>query len=163
MMESCEIVYQALDQMEIPYVVLEHPAVWTAEEADRCLGDREGARIKCLFLSDQKSKQFHLVAMDSQKRLDIKKLCILTREKHMKFCSPQRLMDKMALVPGMVSVFGLLNNHEHDIQVWLDGEILHQGDVMFHPNDNTKTLFFSADDLLRFLQEAGYEYQIIEI
>jgi len=35
--------------------------------------------------------------------------------------------------------------------------------MTFHPNDNTKTLFISTNDLLKYFDSIGYEVNIIEL
>lgn len=69
----------------------------------------------------------------------------------------------MGLPPGVVSIFGLLNNHERDIRVYLDKEMLSEKIVTFHANDNTKTVFISTEDMYKFLEELGYEYFILDL
>lgn len=72
-------------------------------------------------------------------------------------------MEKMGLVPGAVSLFGLINNVEHDIKIYLDKEMLSEKFITFHPNDNTKTIFISIDDMYKFISLLGYEYSILEL
>ena len=69
----------------------------------------------------------------------------------------------MNLVPGMVSIFGLLNNNEHDIKVYIDKEITDKNLITFHPNDNTATIFISIDDMFKVLDELKYDFEIIDI
>ena len=80
--------------------------------------------------------------MDDEKRLDMKKLGEI-RGKKVSVFSADRLKKKMSLSPGTVSLFGLLNNKEKDIKVYLDKEMLSEEYMTFHPNDNTK-LFLLA-------------------
>lgn len=101
--------------------------------------------------------------MDDTKRLDMKKLGEIINEKSMSFCSSEKLMEKMWLIPGAVSLFGLLNNIEHDIKICLDKEMLSEKYMSFHPNENTKTIFISTDDMYKFIKTLGYEYSIIDM
>lgn len=162
-MEQYEKVYQKLNELGIAYEVVEHPPALTTEEADRYIEGKEGVRTKTLFLCNKKSTAFYLVIMDDEKRVDMKRLGELLEEKGMKFCSPEKLMLKMGLPPGTVSLFGLLNNVERDIKICLDREILSEEIMTFHPNDNTRTLFLSTEDMNRFIEAMGYERRIIEL
>jgi Ala-tRNA(Pro) deacylase len=162
-MEPYQVVYEALRRMGIPYEVVEHPPALTTEEADSYIEGKEGVRTKTLFLCNRKRTSFFLVIMDDRKRLDIKKLSELINEKGISFCSPGKLKEKMGLPPGVVSIFGLLNNHERDIRVYLDKEMLSERIVTFHANDNTKTVFVSTEDMYKFLKELGYEYFVIDL
>lgn len=162
-MEQCQMVYEALKKMGITYDLVEHPPALTTEEADSYIAGKEGVRTKTLFLCNRKKTTYYLVIMDDKKRLDMKKLGKIINEKGMSFGSPEKLMEKMSLTPGVVSLFGLLNNTEHDIKVCLDKEMLSEKYMSFHANDNTKTIFISTDDMYKFITTLGYEYSIIDL
>ncbi|MGM9926509.1 MAG: prolyl-tRNA synthetase associated domain-containing protein [Bacillus sp. (in: firmicutes)] len=162
-MEPYQHVYDVLHKMNIPYEVVEHPPALTTEEADSYIVGKEGVRTKTLFLTNKKKTAYYLVVMDDEKRLDMEHLAEMLNEKRISFGSPERLMKKMALKPGAVSIFGLLNNDEHDIKVYLDKEMLSEKLISFHANDNTKTLFISIEDMYKFLTAIGYEYAIVEL
>ena len=68
----------------------------------------------------------------------------------------------MRLVPGVVTPFGLLNNDDKDIKVYIDKEIITQDRMSFHPNTNEKTIFINTTDLIKYLNSIGYEPKIIE-
>ena len=73
------------------------------------------------------------------------------------------MLEKLGLTPGSVSLFGLLNDAQHEVKVYLDKEMLSEKVITFHPNDNTKTLFLSMEDMLAFLKAMGYEANIVEL
>lgn len=162
-MEQCQIVYEALGKMGITYDLVEHLPALTTEEADSYIVGKEGVRTKTLFLCNRKKSAYYLIIMDDTKRLDMKRLGEIINEKGMSFGSPEKLMEKMSLSPGVVSLFGLLNNTEHDIKVCLDKEMLSEKYMSFHANDNTKTIFISTDDMYKFITTLGYEYSIIDL
>ena len=162
-MQQCEAVYQALQNMGISYEVVDHPPALTTEEADRYIEGKEGVRTKTLFLSNKKNTAYYLLIMDDAKRMDIKKLSELLDEKRVSFASADRLMEKMQLPPGVVSLFGLLNNPEKDIKIYLDKDMLSEKIVTFHANDNSKTVFITMDAMYQFITNMGYEYKIIDL
>ncbi len=69
----------------------------------------------------------------------------------------------MGLEPGIVSIFGLINNHEKNIHVYFDRAILDEKTMTFHPNVNTRTIFVASKDVLKFVKEMGYDFQIIDL
>ena len=162
-MEQCQKVFDALNKMNIPYDLVEHPPALTTEEADRYIEGKEGVRTKTLFLCNKKSTAFYLVIMDDAKRLDMAKLNEILDEKRVSFASPEKLMAKMKLPPGVVSLFGLLNNADHDIKICLDKEMLSERFMSFHGNNNITTLFISTEDMYRFMTELGYAYSVVEL
>lgn len=163
MMQQYEQVYQALKEMGIEYEVVEHPPAFTTEEADRYIDGKVGVRSKTLFLVNRNRSTFFLVIMEDSKRLDFKKLANLLSEKRVSFASSEQLMEKMQLSPGVVSLFGLLNNSAKDIQVYLDKDMLQEKIVTFHANDNSKTIFISMEDMYRFILGLGYTYKVIDL
>lgn len=162
-MEAYEKVKDKLEELNIDFEIVEHPAVLTTEEADSYIEGIDGVRTKSLFLTNKKKTVYYLLIMDGQKRLDMKKFGNITGTNHIKFCSANRLMDKIGLFPGAVSIFGLLNNVEKDVQVYFDKEILLEDRMSFHPNDNTKTIFISTDDMFKFIESIGFKYEAIEL
>jgi Ala-tRNA(Pro) deacylase len=162
-MEACQKVYDTLGKMGIDFELVEHPPAPTAEEADRYIEGKEGVRTKTLFLCNKKSTAFYLVIVDDQKRMDMKELAELLDEKRLSFASAEKLMAKMALPPGTVSLFGLINNHERDIKIYLDKDMLEESIITFHPNDNSKTVFIAMKDMYKFITNIGYEYKVIDL
>lgn len=162
-MERAQIVYDTLKQLDIAYSIVEHPPATSTEEADHYIEGKEGVRTKSLFLTNKKKTAFYLIIMDDQKRLDIKRLSSILDEKRLKFGSSELLLEKMNQSPGLVSPFGLWNNTEQDVQVYLDREMLAEKVVTFHPDDNTKTIFFLTTDLYKLLDALGYPYTIIDL
>jgi len=162
-MEQYQIVYDKLKELNIKYDVLEHPPALTTADADEFLEGMEGVRTKSIFLCNKKSTSYYLIVMYASKRLDMKGLDSMLGEKGLHFCSAEKLAEKMALYPGAVSLFGILNNDERDIKICLDRDMLTENLITFHPNDNTKTLFISIADMYRFIKAAGYEYTVLDL
>lgn len=162
-MGTYQDVYQALDSMEISFDVVEHPPALTTEDADRFIEGKQGVRTKSLLLNNRKKSRYYLVIMDDSKRLDMEKLSNILGENRISFTSPARLMEKMRLSPGVVSIFGLLNNPEQDISVYFDRAMVSEPVMTFHPNDNTKTLFIATGDMYKFVSQLGYSYTIVNL
>lgn len=158
-----EKVYEILEQMKISYEKVEHPAAFTTEEADRYIEGIKGVRTKSLFLTNRKKTAFYLVIMDDSKQLDIARFQDKVNAKRIKMASSQSLMDKLGVMPGSVSVFGLINNAEHDVQVYFSQDIVEEERMSFHPNCNTVTLFLKTKDIFRFIEAMGNNYQSISL
>lgn len=162
-MTAYEKVQQLLEDIKVPYEVVEHPPATTTEQADRYIEGKQGVRTKTLFLCNRKKTAVYLLIMDDGKRLDMKAFEQIIGVKGVKFGSEELLLSKMGLVPGTVSLFGLMNNQEKDIAIYLDREMLNEKIVTFHPNDNSKTLFITMEDMYRVIKTLGYEYTIIDL
>ena len=49
------------------------------------------------------------------------------------------------------------------MKVYVDREIAGEETITFHPNENTATLFFSMEDMFRFLTEIGASWEVIDL
>lgn len=156
-------VVDQLNELGIPFQMVEHEPALTTEQADRFIEGIEGVRTKTLFLTNKKKRNFYLVIMDDAKRLDMDVFKDIVEEKQIKMASAETLNNKMKLIPGAVSPFGLLNNEDKDIQVYFDQEIVSEERMSFHPNTNDKTIFVNTEDLFTFLKAIGSEPHVIEL
>ena len=156
-------VVDQLNELGIPFQIVEHEPVLTTEQADRFIEGIEGVRTKTMFLTNKKKRNFYLVIIDDAKRLDMDIFKEIVEENRIKMASAETLNDKMMLLPGTVSPFGLLNNRDKDIQVYFDQAIVSEERMCFHPNTNEKTIFVNTEDLFSFLKAIGYEAHVIEL
>ena len=157
-----EEVKEFLNKLNIKYDIVFHPAVFTTEDADKYIEGMEGVPSKTIFMAGKKDRNFYLFILDDSKRLDIKKINEIVGDK-LHFGKEEHLKEKMGLVPGMVSIFGLLNNKDHDIKVYIDKELSKENKITFHPNDNTATIFISISDMIKFLETLDYNYEFIDM
>ena len=162
-MELYEMVKNKLVSLGIDFEVVEHEPALTTEQADKFIEGIEGVRTKTMFLTNKKKTAWFLVIMDDNKRLDMEGFGELVDTKRIKMASENSLFEKMQLPPGVVSPFGLLNNNDHDIEVYIDKEIIEEKRMSFHPNTNEKTLFIDTADLLKYLDAIGYPAHIVEL
>lgn len=158
------IVLEQLIEKNIEYRLYEHPAVFTVEEADEYWGDIPGGKAKNLFLRNRKGDVHYLVVVESSKRVDLKQLADrLQVVGGLSFASPERLMKYLGLTPGSVSLFGLLNDTDRVVRVVIDEDLLQQEYLTCHPNVNTATVVLKREDLLRLLEDLGYEIKTLKL
>lgn len=152
-----EEVKEVLDKMNINYDIIFHPAVTTVEEAKKYIEGINVIPTKTMFMQDKSSKEFYLFVLPADKKLNLKDLDTI------QFGKEKDLKEKMNLTFGTVSIFGLLNNKEHDIKVYIDSVFKKTDKVTFHPNDNTKTILILVHDIIKFLDNLNYEYEFIKL
>lgn len=155
-------VLEYLKNKKMKYEIIYHPPAITTEEADKYIEGKEGIRSKTMFMANKKDKKFYLIIMDDSKRLDIKKMNEIINDK-LHFAKEEQLIEKLGLKPGTVSIFGLLNNKDHDINIYIDKEIMNEKLITFHPNDNTATIFITVEDMLKIFDDLDYSYEVIEL
>ena len=151
-----------LEKHKIKYVTHEHAAVFTVAESRDLKKNIPGLHCKCLFLKDDSGK-FYLVAMPADARLDMKKLRNNLSVKKLHFGVEEELWDKLHLKPGSVSIFGLINDTEHDVYFIVDKEVWNAEAVGFHPNVNTATLVLKHENLERFYNSIKNNKDVIEL
>lgn len=156
-------VKEYLNSIGIEFKIVEHEPAYTTEEADKYIEGHDGVRTKTMFICNKKKTNYYMIIMDDSKRLDINKFKEIVSEKQMKMASEEALKEKLGIEPGMVSPFGLLNNDEKDVKIYMDKEIITEEIMTFHPNDNTKTMFITTKDLFKYFENIGYELNIIEL
>ncbi|KXT77195.1 hypothetical protein STRDD10_00045 [Streptococcus sp. DD10] len=123
--------------------MVEHAPTLTTEQADALI---EGMRTKTMFFTNKKKNQYYLLVIEDQKTLDIENFKEQVGVNRIRMASAESLIEKMNLISGVVYPFGLLNNKEKDIKVYVDREIVNEERMSFHRNTNEKTSFISTHD-----------------
>jgi len=67
------------------------------------------------------------------------------------------------LAGGSVSVFGLINDKDNHVHLFLDEALKKAERITFHPNENTTTVVISFDSFIAFLDWSGNSYEFIKL
>lgn len=156
-------VQQFLENHAIEHTWHEHPAVFTCEEAAEHCQHVGGIASKNLFLKGRKTKQFFLVVLPAYKRADIKKIGTLVGDKDLSFASFESLFEYLQLTPGSVSPFGLINDLQNRVRLFIDEEIYNANTVSFHPNRNTASIELSNEMFHTALSYLCKSYTVITL
>ena len=151
-------VYDLLDEMEIPYLVRHHVAVFTTEDARVHRTDFPGIKMKNLFVKDRANEVYYLVVLCEDRKLNFNELRRLTGGKKANFTTPEELNHYLGLIPGSVTPFGLIHENAKDVVLVLDHKIVSSPDdqqINFHPCVNTATIALSIGDFKRVLARFG--------
>ena len=147
----------------IEVTTVDHPPLYTVEDAKMLRGALDGAHTKNLFLKDKKGQLF-LVVIEADASVDLKAIPqIIGANGRVSFGSPDLLLELLGVVPGAVSPFGVLNDAGGRVTVVLDAALQHSEKLNHHPLVNTKTTTIRRDDLLRFLRATGHEPKILPV
>ncbi|MEK7085476.1 MAG: prolyl-tRNA synthetase associated domain-containing protein [Patescibacteria group bacterium] len=152
-----------LKSNDITYSLHEHPAVFTCEEAEKYCGDIPGLACKNLLLKGRKSERYFLIILPAEKRADLKKISETVDDKQITFAGPEALLEKLGLEPGAVSPFGLINDKNHEIEVYIDKKVYYADIVSFHPNRNTASLELSGEMFHKFLRAIENKTKVIDL
>lgn len=154
--------YQYLKDHNIPFEITEHRAVYNMEELDSINLPYPEGDAKNLFVRDDKKKNYYLITVKGDKRVNLKDFRKAHGLRPLSFASPEDLKKYMDLTPGAVTPLGLLNVEEAPITMYLDAEFK-DSIIGIHPNENTATVWLQGDDLVTLLRENGCEVEIVEI
>jgi Ala-tRNA(Pro) deacylase len=155
-MLSPQQLFARLEQLGIAARTVEHPAVFTVEEAKVLRGDLPGHHIKNLFLRNKKEEMWLVVALEDR-AIDLKRLGAVLGAGRLSFGSAERLKRHLGVEPGSVTPLALINDGSRSVQLALDRGLVDGGPVNAHPLVNTMTTAMAAPDLLRFFAATGHE------
>jgi len=155
-------VFNRLKQLGIEYEVFEHPPLDTIEIALKYWKDIEATHCKNLFFRNHKGNRHYLVIIKDTTPFSIRSLEQKLKQGKLTFSSPKRLMKYLGVTPGSVSPFGLLNDEEHHVHLFLDEQLQKADKISFHPNDNTASLVLSYHDFIQYLDASGNTYEYID-
>jgi Ala-tRNA(Pro) deacylase len=157
-------IYQFLADHGIEYKRHDHPPVFTCEEALRLVPPLPAAKTKNLFLRDRKGRRHFLVTVGYEKAVDLKALASLLRVSKLGFASPARLQRYLGVDPGSVSILGVVNDVNQQVEVILDEGLWGAAKAFqCHPLVNTSTLVISRDDIQRFLEITGHPVRVLDV
>jgi Ala-tRNA(Pro) deacylase len=148
--------FARLDHLGIAHRTVEHPPVFTVEEAKALRGNLPGHHIKNLFLRNKKEEMWLVVALEDR-ALDLKRLGEVLGAGRLSFGSAERLKRHLGVDPGSVTPLALVNDEARAVRLVLDRGMADGGPINAHPLVNTMTTALSPADLLRFFKATGHE------
>ncbi len=155
-------VYRILEQLGIPYEVYEHPPLDTIEIALKYWKDIDAMHCKNLFFRNHKGNRHYLVIIKDTTPFNLKSLEKKLKQGKLTFGSEKRLMKYLGVKPGSVSPFGLINDEEHHVHLFLDQQLKTADKISFHPNDNTASLVLPYSNFIKYLEYLGNTYEYID-
>jgi Ala-tRNA(Pro) deacylase len=155
---------QILDRLlGIRYERYDHAPVFTCEEADAAVPNHAAVQTKNLFLRDKRGRRHILLVTSCEKAVDIKRFAEQAGADHLSFGSPERLAKYLGVTPGSVTVLGLMNDTEHGVELFVDGDVWRTPAWRCHPLINSVTLVLSRPDIERFLAHTGHTARVVEL
>jgi Ala-tRNA(Pro) deacylase len=152
-----------LQQLGIDVSTRRHPPLFTVADSQALRGAIEGGHTKNLFLKDKKDN-FFLVTVEEDAMVDLKQIHhLIGAAGRVSFGKPEMLMELLGVMPGAVSVFGLINDTAHRVKVVLDEPLMRHGLINAHPLTNEATTTIAAADLLEFIKATGHDPVILKV
>jgi Ala-tRNA(Pro) deacylase len=155
--------YNVLKELEIDFDYYEHPPAPTIEEARKYWKDVEATHCKNLFFRNHKGDKHYLVILEHTQSLEVHDLEKRLKQGKLSFASEQRMQKYLGLRPGSVSPFGLINDKDRHVYLFLDENLMNSSRISFHPNNNTASLVVSFNNFMRFLSWTKNNYEFIKL
>lgn len=157
--------YDLLDELNIPYMRVDHEVAETMEaciEIDKVLSD--AVICKNLFLSNAKRTKFYLLMLAGEKKFQTKDISKQIGSSRLSFAPAEYMEQYLDITPGSVSVLGLMNDVENKVQLLVDGEVLEGEKFGCHPCMNTSSLKLNTSDVFQvFLKAINHDYIVVKV
>ena len=140
--------YDLLDSLGVEFQRIDHEAAMTMEacvEIDKVL---DATICKNLLLCNRQCTAFYLLMIPGDK---VFKTSVLSKEigsSRLSFAKPEYMLEYLDITPGSVSVLGLMNDHDHHVELLMDEDVLKGEYFGCHPCINTSSLRIRTSDLM---------------
>ena len=157
-------VYDLLDSLSISYERTDHEE---ANNMEACLEiDRILDTIICknLFLCNRQETQFYLLMMPGDKPFKTKDISAQINSARLSFAKPEYMEKYLNIKPGAVSIMGLMNDSENQVQLLMDREVIEAETIGCHPCVSTSSLRIKTKDILNvFLPAVNHSPIIVDL
>ena len=156
--------YDFLDELKIEYQRTDHERADNMEACnviDAVLGV---VICKNLFLCNRQKTKFYLLMMPGDKKFKTKELSSQINSSRLSFAEPADMLKYLDIEPGAVSIMGLMNDHDHAVQLLIDEDVLEGEYIGCHPCVCTSSLKLKTKDVLeKFLPTTGHAFQTVHL
>lgn len=157
-------IYELIKNKNIWYEITEHQAVYNMQELAQIKVPYPERDAKNLFIRDDKKRNYYLITVKGDKKVDLKEFRRNNNTRLLTFASSEDLMEILNLIPGAVTPLGVLNDKERKVIVFMDEFFKEEPSIIgIHPNDNTATIWLYTKDLIDIIKEHGNAVEIINI
>ena len=155
--------YKTLEELDIKFEYYEHPPAPTIEEAKKYWKDLVATHCKNIFFRNHKGNRHYLVILEHTQALDIHDLEKRLKQGKLSFASPKRMLKYLGVAPGSVTPFGLINDKENHVHIFLDENLKKSESISFHPNINTASLVIDFKDFEKYLEWSGNSFEYLKL
>lgn len=140
-------VYDFLDRHGIEYMRTDHAPVDTMEACYEIDDVLQATICKNLFLCNRQKTQFYLLMMPGDKPFKTKEITSQIGSARLSFASAEDMEKYLDIMPGAVSIMGLMNDTENKVQLLVDEDILKGEYLGCHPCVSTSSLRVRTDEI----------------
>ena len=156
--------YDILEKLEITFTRLDHDATATIEDCHEVDQLLQIKICKNLFLCNAQKTKFYLLMISGNKMFKTKDLSSQIGTARLSFAASEYMEKFLDITPGSVSVMGLMNDTENQVQLLIDKDILQDEYIGCHPCINTSSIRIKTEDILnKFLPYIKHEPVMVEL
>ena len=157
--------YDLLDSLGIEYERVDHEEANTMEA---CLAIDEvlapAVICKNLFLCNAQKTKFYLLMIREDKKFLTKDISKQINSARLSFGPAEFMEEFLDITPGSVSVLGLMNDKENNVNLLVDEDVLASEYFGCHPCINTSSLRLKTADVFgTFLEAVHHEYTVVKL
>lgn len=156
--------YDLLDSLGISYQRIDHAPAMTMEACQEIDQALDAVICKNLLLCNRQCTQFYLLMLPGDKHF---KTSVLSKEigsSRLSFASPEYMERFLDITPGSLSVLGLMNDKDNQVQLLMDEDVLKGEFFGCHPCINTSSLRLRMEDLMRkILPAMGHSPRMVTL
>ena len=157
-------VYDLLDKLGIEYQRIDHEAAMTMEACASIDEVLDATICKNLLLCNRQCTAFYLLMLPGNKTFKTSVLSKQIGSSRLSFADAEYMERFLDITPGSVSVLGLMNDHDHHVQLLMDEDILRGEFFGCHPCINTSSLRLRTRDLMeKIIPAMGHEPRIVSL
>ena len=157
-------VYDLLDKLGIEYQRIDHEAAMTMEACAAIDEVLDATICKNLLLCNRQCTSFYLLMLPGNKTFKTSVLSKQIGSSRLSFADAEYMERFLDITPGSVSVLGLMNDHDHHVQLLMDEDVLRGEFFGCHPCINTSSLRLRTCDLMeKIIPAMGHEPRIVSL
>ena len=157
-------IYALLEQQNIPYRKIEHPAAASMEDLQGSEAQLGAVFCKNLFLCNRQKTVFYLLLIREDKRFRTATVSKLIGSSRLSFGEADKLYELLGVHPGAITPLGLVFDEHHEIHLLVDRELLELEEICVHPCVNTASVALKTADLFeKYIPFTGHTPQLLDI
>lgn len=156
--------YDFLDQLELEYIRADHEPAYTMEACNDIDQALQVRMCKNLFLCNRQKTNYYLLMMPGEKKFKTKELSAQINSARLSFADGEDMVKYLDIEPGALSIMGLMNDHEHMVQLLIDEEVMKEEYLGCHPCVCTSSIKVKMKEMIeKFLSQTGHEYRLVHL
>lgn len=156
--------YETLQKLEIPFTGVDHDIAMTMEDLHSVESVLDVKVSKNLLLCNTQKTKFYLLIMPADKKFLTKNLSKQISSARLSFADGTYMEQFLNIKPGSLSILGLMNDKDNEVQLVIDKDVLENEYFGCHPCVNTSTLKIKTSDIINvFLPWTNHELTIVNL